>query len=79
MPARKGPDESTYAGRCAARLRMLRERAGLSVEDVASLCDVSYAAVYRWERGQSDPPLATLPILATAYGLKSVCRVLAED
>lgn len=49
-PKRKEPDLSTYAGRFAARLRTLREKAGLTVEQVASTLGVSYRAVYHFSR-----------------------------
>lgn len=35
--------------------RLLRTTAGLSVEDVAALVEVSTGAVYRWEEGNREP------------------------
>ena len=70
-PKRKEPNLSTYAGRCGARLRMLRERKGLSVETVASILGISERAIYHWESGQRDLPLEIMPKLASLYGLKS--------
>jgi len=78
-PKRKEPDLSTYAGRFAARLRMLREKAGLTVEQVASTLGVSYRAVYHWERGMADPKIAYFPQLAKLYGLKSVRGLLPQE
>lgn len=78
-PARKEPDVSTYSGRCARRLRELRERAGLTVEQVAEALGVSYRAVYHWERGTNEPKLDYLPELARLYGLKSPRSVLAPQ
>lgn len=77
-PKRKEPDLSTYAGRCGARLRMLRERAGLTAEQLAAQLGVSYGAVGRWERGEADPPLEVYPKLAKTFGLKTPRAVLAE-
>lgn len=79
VPARKGPDESEYRGRCAARLRMLRERAGLTVEEVAEKAGITAARLYSWESGRAEPPLNLLPQLAAIYGIKQVGRVLADS
>jgi transcriptional regulator with XRE-family HTH domain len=37
------------------RGRVLRERAGLSLRDVAVLADVHISALSRWERGEGKP------------------------
>lgn len=78
-PKRREPDLSTYAGRFAARLRALRERKGLTVEEVASSLSVSYRAVYYWELAQADPKISYLPKLAELYGLKSPRSLLPND
>lgn len=78
-PARKEPDQETYSGRCGARIRMLRERNGLSAQDLAELCGVSYRAVYNWEAGKADPKFEYLPIMAKAFGLKAPRAVLPKD
>jgi len=77
-PARKEPDPSTYSGRCAARLRMLREKAGLTVGEVAAACGVTTKRMYNWESGLHDPRLDAIPKLAKAYGLKNTRSVFAE-
>ena len=76
-PARKEPNVGTYRGRCAKRLKELRERAGMPVEAVAKALGVSYGAVYRWERGEADPKIEQLAELAHLFGLKSPRNVLA--
>lgn len=76
-PAPKKPDETTYSGRFAARLRMLREKRGLTVQQVAEaireagnkLTDRTY---YSWEAGQYTPPFETLPAIADALSVKTV-------
>jgi len=78
-PARKEPDLSTYSGRCGKRLRELRERAGLSVQEVAAALGVSYRAVYHWEAGKADPKLDYLPKLAKLFGIKAPRNVLAPQ
>lgn len=82
-PAPKQPDQSTYSGRFAARLRALREKAGLSVEGLgAKLGESGYSAtsktIYNWESGLREPPLDALPNLATCLGLKTVRAILPE-
>ena len=76
-PKRKEPDLSTYAGRCGARLRMLREKKGITVEQLAAKLGVSYRAIYHWETGEAEPKWNYLPILAEIFGLKSPRSVLA--
>ena len=78
-PKRKEPDLSTYAGRCGARLRMLREKKGITVEQLAARLGVSYRTVYRWESGDHDPPFNLLPKIANILGLHSPREVLAEQ
>jgi transcriptional regulator with XRE-family HTH domain len=73
MAAKKKPaDLSSYSGRFAARLRELREKAGLSVEDAAGALGVSLRTYYSWESGEYAPPLNKLPDLATTLNLKTV-------
>ena len=74
-PKRKEPDLSTYSGRVAARLRMLRDRAGLSVEEVAaqltelSKTEIDRFRIYKWESGIASPPYDFLPYLARIFGV----------
>lgn len=77
-PARKEPDQSTYAGRFAARLRTLREKAKLSTEQVADSLGVAQQTIYKWEAGLREPPLNAYPKLATLFGLKNPQKVLPE-
>jgi len=70
---------STYSGRCAARLRMLREKKGITVEELAAKIGVSYRAVYHWETGEAEPKLDYLPVLAHIFGLKSPRSILAPE
>jgi len=77
-PARKEPDTETYAGRVAARLRMLREKAGLTPQEVADKMGVTIYTVYSWERGHTFPQVEQLLLLANVLGLKST-RTLLPD
>jgi transcriptional regulator with XRE-family HTH domain len=55
----------------AARLKRLRESAGLSITDLADASGISRQAVHKLERGERQPSLATAVTLARALG-KSV-------
>lgn len=46
-----------------------RERAGLSVRQVAGLAGVSASTVVRVEQGGGDPSLGTVAALCRAYGV----------
>lgn len=60
----------TKAETFAARLRRLRERAGLTQEALAACLGVTRQAVARWESGTREPSLATAELLAAALGKK---------
>lgn len=78
-PAAKQPDETTYGGRFAARLRILREKSGLSVDEViermkkfnsGSKKVPGIQAYYGWEQGSASPHLELLPAIAKAFKVK---------
>lgn len=77
-PARKEPDQTTYSGRFAVRLRSLREKAKLSPEQVSEALSVSLAAIYHWESGRSRPDVEYYPILAKLYKISSPRTLLPE-
>lgn len=71
-------DESTYAGRFAARLRTLREKKGLTGEQMAdaitqAVSETGYRcqarAYYAWESSANEPPFKVLPAIAKALGV----------
>jgi transcriptional regulator with XRE-family HTH domain len=51
------------------RLRLARERAGLSVYELARAADLSPPTVYQVEAGSRDPAWSTVVRLADALGL----------
>jgi len=56
MPrTRKEVDTSTYEGRFGTRLRKLREKAGLTVEELAEITGIPNPTLYRWECGDRCP------------------------
>ena len=78
-PAAKAPDQSTYSGRFAARLRMLREKAGLSVDEVVERIakyntsgrnSPKLQAIYGWEQSKASPHLDLLPAIAKSLKVK---------
>jgi transcriptional regulator with XRE-family HTH domain len=78
----KTVDDSTFLGRFAVRLRTLRERSGLTVDELAeSISTHGYAinsrSVYYWESGRTTPPLEAIPFVAKALTVK-VRTVLPE-
>lgn len=68
------PDESTWHGRVAVRLRALRLLAKLDVERAAVAItkagyEIAPPTLYKWEQGRSTPNLDALPAVAKAYGV----------
>jgi transcriptional regulator with XRE-family HTH domain len=55
--------------RLAMELRQLRERTGLSREQVASATDINRATLYRIETAQAKPQVRTLRALLSVYGV----------
>lgn len=52
----------------AERIRALRQRAGLSQQELGSRLGVSAVAVGKWERGQTQPDIRSLTIMADLFG-----------
>ena len=73
---RKDVDQNTYAGRFAVRLKMLREKAGWTVEELAEQLGVSDQTVYYWETGRRQPKISDLPKIAQVLGVKRVKDIL---
>lgn len=72
MNARKRerePDESTYRGRLALRIRQRREQVGLTVAELAERCGVTTQTVYEWEWGRKALDWDRLPELAKALNI----------
>ncbi len=72
MNTRKLPD-------VGARLRVLRERRGLSLRALAEVCDLSPNTISLIERGVSSPSVATLHRLALALGVPITSFFEGED
>lgn len=77
-PARKEPDKNTYSGRFAIRLRTLREKAGLTPQEVAAALGISDVSYYSLESGPPTIRMEYLPKLAEIFCLKSPRALLPE-
>jgi len=67
---RKEIDLSTYEGRFAARLKELREKRKLTVEELAEKSGIPDKTLYRWESAGSAPTIDRFPELAQALKIK---------
>lgn len=82
-PAKKEVDMTTYSGRIAAKIRALREDAGLSVEEVVKNMakngySVSVPTFYKWENGERKFNLDAIPAFAKAMKIKNLQSIFPE-
>ena len=73
-PVRKEPNDSRYSGRVAKRIRELRDRKKLTVEDVVERMkqhgfSIAQPTFSQWETGRTKPSLDAFPALAKALGV----------
>lgn len=68
--SRKEIDTSTYTGRFAVRLRELRVKKKMSVEELAEKSGIPVRSIYNWESATSQPLLGQLPLLAESLSVK---------
>lgn len=78
-PAKKELDLSTYQARFAARLRELREKAGLSQVELAAAVGVQQNTLSRWETAANAPAMGTFPALAKALKLDKVKDLFPDE
>ena len=67
---RKEIDTSTYSGRFAVRLRELRDKAGMTVPELAKKTGIPESTLQHWECGVNPAVKDTMPVLAEALGVK---------
>lgn len=79
-PAESAPETAGYRHSAAvgARVRSLREQAGLSLRDLAERSGVSATTLSQVERGNSSPTLTVAERIAAGLGL-SLSRLLRLD
>lgn len=65
----RSPEEVDLLGRFGARLRVLREAAGLSQEQLADLAEIHRTYVGSVERGERNLSLLNMYSLADALGI----------
>ena len=68
---RKEIDTSTFTGRFAARLKSLREKAGMSVDELAERSGIPRATLFAWESADRCPVNEVLPKLAETLGVET--------
>lgn len=78
-PGQKEPEMDTYSGRLGARLRKLREDAGLSIDQVVERINKNGHTMKpntfrHWEIARTSPPWDAVPAIAKA--LKVAVREL---
>lgn len=71
----KAVDETTYSGRFAARMRKLREKTGLTGDQMAEAItnagfNCTRRQYYQWESAKAEPPLDAMPVMASVYGVQ---------
>lgn len=62
-----------------SRLRRSREETGLSAEQAAKTLGLTRGQLYRYERGEVDPPLDKLVKLAALYGVTEQALIHGSD
>jgi transcriptional regulator with XRE-family HTH domain len=53
-----------------ARLREMREKAGLTQKELAEKTGIGQASISSWEQGLREPLIGNVPILAEALGVE---------
>ena len=76
---RKEIDTSTYEGRVAERLKALRLKAKLTVEQSADALKMVPTAIYGWEAAYSQPKVADFPKIAAVYKVKKAKDLLPNE
>lgn len=67
MDARKKKEMLRKFGQ---KLSEARTKKGLSLRELAALCDVDASDIHRFEHGQKNPTIATLVDLAIGLGIQ---------
>ena len=76
---RKKIDLKTYEGRFAWRLMVLREKAGLTVEEAAEKIGIAASTVYAWERALNAPHPWLFPKIAEIYKVNKAKNLLPGE
>jgi transcriptional regulator with XRE-family HTH domain len=76
---RKEVDTNTFEGRFGIRLKTLREKAGLTVEETAEALGVSLKMIYDYENGTYQPRVSSFPKIAKLYKVKRIKDLLPNE
>ena len=76
---RKEIDLSSYEGRFAARLKSLREKAKMTVEEAAERMSIAPTTIYGWETGYRQPRVAEFPKISEIYKVKKAKDILPNE
>ena len=80
MPRPRGEvDTKSYLGRFAVRLKTLREKANLTMEEAAESLGVTLNTVYKWEDASRVPPLQKFQEIAELYKLKKIKDLMPDE
>ena len=74
---RKEVTPDTYSARFALRLKELREKAGLTVDQLAEKSGIPRRTLFSWESATRQPLIGHLPQLAAALRIK-ISKLLPE-
>lgn len=69
QPSHMDSDTSRAATIIGRRIRLVRQRYGLSLEDLGLLTTLNWTSIGKIERGRSSPTVQTLVALATSLGV----------
>ena len=67
---RKEVTPDSYSARFALRLKELREKAGLTVDQLAERSGIPATTLYKWESDTRTPAIDRFPELASALRVK---------
>jgi len=76
---RKEIDLSTYEGRVAERLKILRLKSKLTAREAAARLGITEKTIFHWEAGRSSPHVAEFPKISEVYRLKKIKDLLPNE
>jgi transcriptional regulator with XRE-family HTH domain len=76
---RKEVDTSTYSGRFALRLKMLREKTGMTVDQLAEASGISRKTLYNWESRMRAPSIDDVLLILAEHLNVEVRTLLPKE
>ena len=62
--------DEQWLAELGARIKSRREKKGLSLRKFADLADIDFSQLHKIEKGESNPSISTVKIIADALGMK---------